>query len=137
MVEIAGGIILAVLFFALLPYLISITVGVTKWLVVIVPIGIGIYLLSTHFKSVLILFVYVLGAALFLTVFSALVGIAYTRLPFIKGGYANRPNLIKSVETPFKEHAIKLYGYYQPIGVIVASILFFGFLVLYLFEEFL
>jgi hypothetical protein len=129
MIEIAGGIVLAVLFLCLLPLAFILAVTVVKVLLIVAVALFIIYFVVSEPATVAIIGGTVLAAVVFFTTFAALLGIIVSRLPFIKGRYADRVSLAKPDTINYKQHLSAVYDYYHPLGLRALGVLFVAYVV--------
>jgi hypothetical protein len=132
MFEIAGGIILAVLFFCLLPLAFILAVTVVKVLLIVAVALFIIYFTVSEPATVVIIVGTVLAAVVFFTTFAALLGIIVSRLPFISARFADKVSLVKSDSANYKQYLSAVYNYYNPIGLKTIMAFFFTYVVVIL-----
>jgi hypothetical protein len=130
MVEIAGGIILAVLFLCLVPLAIILAITAVKWLLIIaVALGI-IYLVVSEPITVAMIGGTVFVAVAVFTTFAALIGIIVSRLPYLNARFTDKVSLVKPDNTNYKQHLSAVYDYYHPLGLKALVALFVAYIVI-------
>jgi hypothetical protein len=128
MVEIAGGIVLAVLFLCLVPLALILAITVVKW-VLIVAVALGIiYLVASEPEAVAVIAGILVVAAVFFTTFAAFIGIIISRLPYINARLADKVSLVKPASVNYKQHFTAVYDYYHPLGLKTLVVLFVAFI---------
>ena len=117
MIEIAGGIVLAVLFLCLLPLAFILAVTVVKVLLIVAVALFIIYFVVIEPATAAIIVGTVLAAVVFFTTFAALLGIIVSRLPFINSRFTDKVSLVKPDNINYKQYLSTVYDYYNPIGL--------------------
>lgn len=125
MFEIAGGIILAVAFFILLPILLPLTLSAIRWGVIAVIAATIIYFIVTEFVAAIVILGTLVLAVFFMTVVATLIGIGCSRFSLFNAKHQNNTPLVKLESETTTMRLERIYNFYQPIGLRVVSTAFF------------
>jgi hypothetical protein len=124
MFEIAGGIILAVAFFILLPILLPLTLSAIRWGFIAAIAAIIIYFIVTEFAASVAILGTIVVAVFFMTVVATLIGIGCSRFSIFNAKHQNNTPLIKLENETTTMLLERLYDFYGPIGLRVVSTAF-------------